>query len=215
LQTTPSIPFCCTLISILLLGVIFVKSGKVNSDIFGILAASTTLSIGFLAVTMAQPKNHHDHYSSISDSGSHLYLLQIQEVLKSNTFSDNYIASVIKIDHKRSSGKIFLSSKIDALGPKLKPDQHITYYGSYSATDNPLNPHQFSYKNYLNTLGIYDRMQLEPDRIEIKNKSLTTPYGWAFKIREYITEKLKKAQIGRKELSIIQTLLLGQRTDIS
>ena len=58
-------------------------------------------------------------------------------------------------------------------------------------------------------------MQLEPDRIEIKNKSLTTPYGWAFKIREYITEKLKKAQIGRKELSIIQTLLLGQRTDIS
>ena len=164
---------------------------------------------------MAQPKNHHDHYSSISDSGSHLYLLQIQEVLKSNTFSDNYIASVIKIDHKRSSGKIFLSSKIDALGPKLKPDQHITYYGSYSALHNPLNPHQFSYKNYLNTLGIYDRMQLEPDRIEIKNKSLTTPYGWAFKIREYITEKLKKAQIGRKELSIIQTLLLGQRTDIS
>ena len=168
-----------------------------------------------MAVTMAQPKNHNDHYSINTGPVPQLYLLKVQEVLKSNSFSDNYIASVIEVDHKVSSGKILLSSKLDSLHPPLKPDDVITFYGHYTAIKEPLNPHQFSYKNYLKTLGVYHRIQLEPHVFEIKSKSLTSAYGWAHKIREDIIGQLKKAQIGQEELSIIQALLLGQRTDIS
>ena len=168
-----------------------------------------------MAVTMAQPKNHNDHYSINTGPVPQLYLLKVQEVLKSNSFSDNYIASVIEVDHKVSSGKILLSSKLDSLHPPLKPDDVITFYGHYTAIKEPLNPHQFSYKNYLKTLGVYHRIQLEPHVFEIKSKSLTSAYGWAHKIREDIIGQLKKVQIGQEELSIIQALLLGQRTDIS
>lgn len=215
LDTSPSIPFFCTFFSLILLAIIFKWFGKSHSAIFGLLVACTTLCIGFLAVTLVQPKNHGDHYSHSTGSGRHLYHLQIQEVLKSNYFADNYIASVLEIDHKQSSGKILLSSMIDSLSPKLKPDQLITFYGSHTGINQPLNPHQFSYKRYLNTLGIYDRIQLKPHLFEIKDESLSTPYGWAFKIREEIIAHLKKAQIGQEELGIIQALLLGQRTDIS
>ncbi|MGY8916247.1 MAG: ComEC/Rec2 family competence protein, partial [Flavobacteriales bacterium] len=157
LDTSPSIPFLSTIFSIILLAISFKRSGKSHSAQFGILAAFTTLCIGFLAVTLAQPKNHSDHYSQNTDFGPHLYQLQIQEVLKSNSFSNNYIATIMGVDHKNSSGKILLSSKIDSLGSKFKPDQRIAFYGSYTDINKPLNPHQFSYKKYLNTLGIYHR----------------------------------------------------------
>ncbi|MET7030467.1 ComEC/Rec2 family competence protein [Sediminicola luteus] len=215
LDTSPGIPLWCTIISFILLAIIYYRTGKSHSVSFGILAACTTLCIGFLAVNLAQPKNHADHYSRSTDSGLHLYHLQIQEVLKSNTFSDNYIASVLEVDHRQSDGMILLSSKPDSLGQRLKPDQQIVFYGSYGEINKPLNPHQFSYKSYLNTLGIYHRIQLEPHLFEIRDQSLSTPYGWTFKIRENIIAQLKKAQIGQEELSIIQALLLGQRTDIS
>lgn len=215
LDTSPSIPFLCTIFSIILLAIFFKWFGKSHSALFEILAVCTTICIGFLAVTLVQPKNHGDHYSHSTGSGRHLYHLQIEEVLKSNTFADNYIASVLEIDHKKSSGKILLSSLIDSLGPKLKPDQLISFFGTYTEINQPLNPHQFSYKRYLNTLGIYHRIQLEPHLFEIKDESLSTPYGWAFKVREDIIAHLKKAQIGQEELGIIQALLLGQRTDIS
>lgn len=215
LDTSPGIPFWCTIISIVLLAIIYYRTGKSHSALFGILATCTTLCVGFLAVTLAQPKNHEDHYSRSTNSGPHIYHLQIQEVLKSNTFSDNYIASVLEVDHKQRGGKILLSSRIDSLAPKLKPDQQIVFYGSYAEINKPLNPHQFSYKRYLNILGIYHRIQLEPHLFEVRDQSPSTPYGWAFRIRENIIEQLKKAQIGQEELSIIQALLLGQRTDIS
>ncbi|ALM08044.1 competence protein [Sediminicola sp. YIK13] len=215
LDTTPAIPFRCAIFSIILLGIIFYRTGKSHSFSFGILVACTTLSIGFLAVTLAQHKNHADHYSKNKSSGPHLYHLQIKEVLKSNTFSDNYIASVLEVDQKKSGGRILLSSKTDSLGKKLIPDQQIVFYGSYAQISKPLNPHQFSYKQYLNTLGVYHRIQLEPHLYEIGDNSISTSYGWAFKIRENIIGQLKKAKIGQEELSIIQALLLGQRTDIS
>jgi competence protein ComEC len=214
-DTEPLIPLLYAIISISLLAILFIRSGKSNSSFFGILAACTTISIGFLAITMAQPKNHNVHYSHNPGSGPHLYLLQIQEVLKSNTYSDNYIATVIEVDKKGSGGKILLSSKIDSLAPTLEPDQRIAFYGPYSAINKPLNPHQFSYKSYLNTLGIYHRIQLEPHLVEIKNQSHKTLYGWAFEIRKDIIGHLERAQIGREELSIIQALLLGQRQDIT
>ncbi|MEB8327815.1 ComEC/Rec2 family competence protein [Flavobacteriaceae bacterium KMM 6897] len=214
-DTEPFIPLSSSIISISLLTLLYFRDGKSNSSFFGILVACTTISIGFLAITMAQPKNHNDHYSHNTGSGPHKYLLQIQEVLKSNTFSNNYIATVIEVDNKHRSGKILLSTKIDTIAPTLEPDQLLAFYGPYSAINQPLNPHQFSYKSYLNTLGIYHRIQLEPHLFEIIDQSHKTPYGWAFEVREDILGQLERAQMGREELSIIQALLLGQRTDIS
>ncbi len=213
LDTNPWIPILCSLISLALLAFIFIKKG--NPFLFGAVAAVTTIGIGFLAITLAQPKNDRDHYSHIEESSPSLYLLQIKEVLKSNPYSDNYIASIIDVDQKKAGGKILVSAKRDTVDPKLKPDQLISYYGTYTALDEPYNPNQFSYKNYLNNLGIYHRIQLTVPSYEIKHQAHLTPYGWAFGIREKITTALKSAQIGEKELSIIQALLLGQRTEVS
>lgn len=213
LDTDPWVPILCSLISLGLLALIFIKKGK--PFLFGTLATLTTLTIGFLAITMALPKNQSNHYSHIEADRSNLYHLRVQEVLKSNPYADNYIASVIGVDQNQTSGKILISINKDAEGPKLKPDHLISYYGTYTAIDEPLNPHQFNYKDYLNNLGIYHRVQLAPPFFEIKNQPHTTPYGWAFGIRENITRALERAQMGEKELSIIQALLLGQRTEVS
>ncbi|MEJ1223271.1 ComEC/Rec2 family competence protein [Sediminicola sp. 1XM1-17] len=212
-DTDPRIPLLGTSISLALLALIFTKKGKLLW--FGTLAAITTMGIGFLAITMAQPNNQNDHYSHVHGAGPNQYLLQVQEVLKSNAYAHNYIGSIIEVNQKKTNGKILLSLKIDSVGTKLKPDDRISYYGNYSAISPPLNPHQFNYKNYLNNLGIYHRIPLETPFFQIRNELVTTSYGWAFGIREKITNALKNAAMGEKELGIVQALLLGQRTEVS
>ena len=64
-------------------------------------------------------------------------------------------------------------------------------------------------------MGIYHQLQInKTNHIESKHSSKTV-YGLAASVRRNIISKLKKANFGKEELSIIQALLLGQRDDIS
>ena len=213
-----SILFSLLLTTVFLIatGMLFLKKQKrTNSYLFGTFAGVTTLCIGMLSFSLAQPKNHPDHYSNQSVDGVHSYHIKVREVLKPNPFSDRYIASVMALDSIEVSGKLLLTVKTDSINTGLKVDDELWVVTTLKSINPPLNPHQFDYRSYLNDLGIYHQLPLNSKEFLVKTDRLKTIYGIAATARNHIISKLKSANFGKEELAIIQALLLGQRNDIS
>jgi len=203
------------LTNLMLLGFLFFKKQHSNSVWFGLLFGTTTILVGMLCVTIGQPKNNVSHYSNSSFDTPKIWSVKIREVLKSNTFSNRYIAIIKEMDGVQKSGKIILSTSIDSNTNKLKVDDELLINTTLASIKPPLNPHQFNYARYLESLGIYHQITLNATN-HIKNKIASkTIYGTAANLRNHIISKLKSADFGKEELPVIQALLLGQRNDIS
>lgn len=210
-----SIPVCliATAMLLLLLGITFRKKSRKNI-LFGFVMAFTTISMGMLAVSKGQPKNNSDHYSHYLTNWPQNFHIKIHEVLKSNAFSDRYVATILNLDDIPVSGKLVLNVKKDTAISKLSVDDELISWAQLAPIKEPLNPHQFNYKDYMGHLGVYDGMNLTLKNHMLLKESSRTIYGIAADIRTAIISKLASADFGPSELGIIQAILLGQRNDI-
>ena len=223
LQLDIILPVTVTGIFLILLGFLFYRDKRATSftangktsNIFGVLVALTTISIGILAVSSTYPKNQPGHYSHKDVTGSHLWKIKIHEVLKSSAFSDRYIAKVLTLENEKASGRLLLSFPLDTTNEKLEADDELIVYTELTVINPPLNPHQFNYQNYLEGLSITNQMRLQGNGFLTTQNPEKTVYGMAARFRNQIIANLKKANFGKEELGIIQALLLGQRNEIS
>jgi competence protein ComEC len=199
-----------------ILGFLFYKQKQRTSLLFGMVALLSFVCLGILSVSLWQPKNQKSHYSNQKFQDEYVWRVKIQEVLKSTTFSDRYIGTILSKDELKVSGKIILNQYRDSSIQKLQVDDELFVFGKLSEVKPALNPHQFDYKNYLKNLGIYHQLhQLNNTNYFTTEVSSKTIYGKASSLRNNIISKLQKTDFGKEELSIIQALLLGQRDDIS
>ncbi|MGF1557481.1 MAG: ComEC/Rec2 family competence protein [Flavobacteriaceae bacterium] len=203
------------LVSLCLLGWLFLKSVKRDAILFGIATLTTTVSIGILAISLWLPENWEGHYSHSDLQRAHGFGIKITEVLKPNAFTNRYIGMLIEVDGHHATGKIMLNSPNDSSNLNLKVDQELLVYGHLDEIKAPLNPHQFDYRKYLHRLGIYHELRLTKENYSLSEYSTVTIYGLAAAFRNKISSKLKETDFGQDELGIIQALLLGQRADIS
>ncbi len=204
-----------TLLCIGFLAFVFFKKQTKNTSTFGVLAVLTTFSLGISAISLSKPQNQANHYSHQHYNQQHVWKFKIEEALKSSIYSNRYIVKVLSMDGRATTGKIILSSVSIPDMQKWVVDNELLAIGKLSEINAPLNPHQFDYKSYLKGLGIYHQFYLRGDNhLQTKHQS-TTIYGLAATLRSKITSKLQQANFGTEELSIIQALLLGQRTHLS
>lgn len=204
-----------TMFLFVVLGTLFYAEPNSNLFLFGIIATLTTVSLGIFISIQAQPLHHASHYSNLSLKGQKQWHLKITEVLKPTSFSERYVAVVNGVGSSPTTGKLLLSRPLDTKQKPLIVDDEIWLFSKILPINPPLNPHQFDYKNYLKKLGIYHQLKFTHSNF-IKNKNPKhTIYGLASAARSHIIEKLKLADFGPEELSIIQALLLGERSDIS
>jgi competence protein ComEC len=194
---------------------ILFKEKKTIGISFGIIASLTTIFLGVLIVTIAQPKNADDHYSNILPNQQESWKLKVSEVLKSNSFSERYFAEVVEYNSYKVSGKIILYQAIDSTFKKLGVDDELIVFAPMEDIKSPLNPYQFNYRNYLEIQGIYNQLKLNADNHFVLENSSRTIKGYAATLRQNIITKLEKANFSKTELGIIQALFLGQRDTIS
>lgn len=200
---------------LVLLAILFIFEKKTNSILFGLVTALTVISLGAYNYSKAQPIHHLTHYSTLKIEDPKLWTLKINEVLKSNLFSNRYIARVKGVADTSVTGLILVNIPLDSTNQKLKVDDEIMVFSKAESIKPPLNPYQFNYKNYLENLGVYHQIRTTPTHF-IKNDNATiTIVGTASSARNHIISKLRQANFGSDELGVIQALLLGQRADIS
>ncbi len=213
LHIKPLVPILLLLLLISALAITFRKKEKVL--MFGILSGIAVVTLGILTVTLSKPGNHHDHYSHLKLNEVQVWHVKIHEVLKPNSFSERYVATVVTVNNSKKVGKIILTSAANFQNKKLKVDEELLIHNTIEEIKEPLNPFQFNYKKYLQHLGIEHQVRLTSQNYVLKEMPSTTVYGIAADLRTRITAQLKRNNFKEQELGIIQALLLGQRNDIS
>ena len=209
------VPITLTLSLLFFLGILFYLDTKKTTALFGIVVTLLTVSIGLLAVSLSKPKYQPDHYSNQNFVGNHTWHVKIREVLKPTSYSNRYVVDVRLFENRKVTGKVLLSSTVDSSNQLFNVDDELTFFGALDSIKPPLNPYQFDYRKYLNGLGISHQIRLQSHNFFASGNPSKTIYGRAAATRNFIINKLKKANFGTEELGVIQALLLGQRNDIS
>ncbi len=209
----------CALLSVLLsfatLGIAFWKCKSENSFLFAFAVILTVLSFGILSYSLSIPKNHPRHYSHFEWAGANTMGLKILEVLKPSDYYGRYIATIHRLDKEQVAGRILLRVALAPSAVSLQVDDEVLVYGTLDALRPPLNPYQFNYKAYMESLGVYHRAQPSRETTILKLNAKGTLAGHAAQLRNRIIGRLAKTGFGADELAIVQALLLGQRNDLS
>lgn len=194
---------------------VFLTKKSINSILFGVVACTTTFSIGVLAITIQNPKTAASHYTKFANGEMDKLHLKITDVLKPNTFSLRYYADISSVNNTNTQGKILLIISNDTTNTALNIDQELITYAKINEINGPLNPYEFDYKKYLENLGVYHQVYTKPSNIVLLESNKSTLYGIAAKWRNTITNHLKEEKFDSDALGVIQALLLGERNDIS
>ena len=158
--------------------------------------------------------NHYIH-NATNFEANHQIQVTIVEKLKNTINNNRYIAEIIQIDNKITSGKILLNLKKDSItkdfviGTKLKIEEQLV------KNFKPNNPNQFDYGKYLETKGIYAQLFAETSQLKISNVIDKDIWYYTSTFRNTIILNLEKSRFKKEELAVISALILGQQQDIS
>ncbi|MCF1420294.1 ComEC/Rec2 family competence protein [Mangrovimonas futianensis] len=184
---------------------------------FGFLGFATMILIGCLTENIHKDLNNKNHYlysEAFQNQSPTKLTFKIKETLKSNSFSDRYVVSILELDYKKSMGDALLLVKKDSTLRELKIDDIVLSKTKLEPLKPPLNPGQFDYSAYLSNKQIYSQIYATNTQI-LKIGEQRSLIGLADQVRNTIHKKLSKYNFSKDELAVIQALLLGQRNHIS
>lgn len=166
--------------------------------------------LGFFAGKIDQnfPESHYSQ--KLEGNGLHHFDVELTQQLSSSTHRSRYYAKIYRIDNRPSSGTILLS--IDQTNEKayLHHNNRWIIQGQLHPIQAPLNPGEFNYKDYLLSIGIIHQLNTTSSRIS-PGKSI--PFSFQ-KYRAFIREKIKNSGLNPLSISIIETMLLGERSSL-
>lgn len=185
--------------------------------IYGISTYLTFLFFGIFLTNINEDLRDVSHFShAINETTtSKIITFRVRETLKPNAYSHRYYVNILNVNTKHVSGKALLNIKKDSIHSALPIDAIYTTNVNLTKVKAPLNPDQFSYKNYLDKQQVH--YQLYADHTTIFNlpHTSTSLFGYAATFRNYINTQLTAYKYTKDQLSIINALILGQRQNIT
>ncbi len=210
------------LISISFLWVLWRQSRKMFAQLypFTIGAILVFIVFGIVLVKIHHPKSYSTHYTN-QIATKDLYkdelgiLFSVRERLKSSSYYDKYIIIPKIIKGKPTQGKLLLRIPKNSTQNILNIGDTYTTFATIQCITKPKNPNQFDYAEYMSGLYIFDQITTTPNLLIKNHNHEWSVLSIADQIRKYINKKLVRYNFSRKQLSIINALILGQRQDIS
>lgn len=200
------------LCSLLLLLFIFHTSQKRFA--FGIFYFISIIVLGISTLFISNPINYPSYF------GNHLKekkaaLLKIKKTLRSDRYYDKYIANVERLDGVSVSGTVLLNIQKYRNTLPLEIDSRLLLAPQVTRLPKSLNPHQFSYKDYLSKQGVYYQIHTKTNAYKILPTGSRTIFGFAETIRIWVKEKLPSKHLSLDVLQITNALLLGEKQFLS
>jgi len=187
--------------------------------LFGISCFAMFLFIGIFSTSIHLPQNGPNHYLNLlaetPPQQNQLLITEVTEKLKPGLYQEKYIVKVKHYNGQPAEGKVLLNVSKNPEDRQYEIGDNLAFPAEFIEINAPLNPHQFNYRHYMESLGVLRQintssnqiLQLRSDNFGIK--------ALAGKLRGKIIFELKQSNFKPEELAIIQALLLGQRQDIS
>lgn len=188
----------------------FVTSFLKLNGLFTVFSYLFFVAIGILVVTLHNKKNNKYHYSNYLKTTNRV-VLSIKSKQKSTAYYNKYIAEVSQVNNNKTIGFVLLNTTKDTLKTLTIGDVVYTKT-TLQKIEEPLNPNQFNYQNFLEKKQIFH--QITVGNLKFLKHEVTL-YGVMANVRQQILKSLKKYNFNNDELAIINALLLGQRNNVS
>ncbi|OYT11352.1 MAG: hypothetical protein B6I18_04430 [Bacteroidetes bacterium 4572_112] len=189
-----------------------------NRHIAGILISLIFVLIGFSLHkynTNFEKENHFSNYI-----GSHsTYQLKLIEPPQNKEKTTKLICEVeiVKTGNSIHStiGEVLIYLQKDSNSQLLSYGDIIAYTSELKPTEDPLNPDQFNYKNYLLLQGIKYQSYGRAHNWKLIQKAETSIMGFALNLRKDLLKVLEENNVKDDELSVAAGMLLGVRDMLS
>ncbi len=186
----------------------------------GVATFLLVFSVGYGSAHFSQPQFQPSHYLKFEEStGDILLKAHISEELKTTSFGRRYIleADELVLPHstQKTHGKILLNLPESFELASLTPGMQLLIPFEPKEIRPPLNPFQFSYKDYLSRMKIERQLNLTGAQVKKLNSHSFSLKQQAEKIRMRIINKLRHQDFSASELAVFQALILGERREIS
>ena len=186
--------------------------------LFGIATYLLFLYLGILTALLHIPENNPKHFSNLlsdtKDITTPILTGEILEELKPDLYHKKYILSALKLSTIPVKGKVLLLVNKDS-SSNLEIGEKVVVATEIKKFPENLNPYQFDYGNYMRNLGVTHQVQLKEENLFLIQSSSNSIRSYAGKLRNNIIHSLKQQDLEKDELAVIESLLLGQRQDLS
>lgn len=166
--------------------------------------------IPFLIITIFLGFYIHQTYQKIDckllNNDAEVYFLKIIYQRNITEKSVNYVAKDLK-------SKELISLNVRDKQNIFHPYDEIIVYGKINEIQEPLNPNQFNFKQFLTRKNIH--YQLFTNNIISLHKEGNGFRNWASKSKLQVREKLKRDGYSLESRALISSMLLGDRTELT
>ena len=204
------------LVGVLCINWLVIRDQLYQNSFFGIISYALFFAIGYGNYQSRLPAFQLNNYSQASfEIGSNVLQLKITDILKPGNYDQKYIAKVEAVNGISTAGSILVILSKDNNQNTLKIDDQLLTSTGLKSISKPLNPGQFNYSKYMESLGIHHQTQFKNQAILMRSVGSRTLRGQAERFRNYLLKKLNHISLGANERAIIQALVLGQKKDLN
>lgn len=192
------------------------KSSK-KSMFFGLSVYALSFILGALTLlshTENLQKDNYSNYKSAFEKPETIVLL-LREKLKSNDYSDRYIAHIESISNKKYKGKIIINVQKDSSKSALIIGNRIKIKTTLQRNKSNKNPNQFDYSRYLANKQIFAQIYCQKSQISVSQTIEKDIWYYCAKLHSRIISNLEKSHFSKSEMNVALALILGQQQEIS
>ncbi|MGL5113198.1 MAG: ComEC/Rec2 family competence protein, partial [Flavobacterium sp.] len=183
---------------------------------FDVTSLWLSVVLGMNVLTLHTESNDRLNYSrhvSVFEKPSWIAVV-VQQKLKSNAFSDRYVASIRTINEQEQTGSIIININKNKLSKGIEVGTPLRFLSVLVKTSLSKNPYQFDYSIYLKNKQIYAQVYLDPEEITYQVTPEKSLWFYAANVRKIIVAHLQESGFDSKALPVAMALILGQQQDI-
>ena len=169
---------------------------------------------GMILVYENDATNHTNYFEKHLKNTSNV-ILAIDKVLKPGNYHHKYVADVVQLDSKKTTGHVLLNIEKDSTSLLFHTGDLVFLKNKFQDIKSSLNPHQFNYKHYLKKQGINQQVYITHQEILLLDESKVSLLRFIDAFRVKIQKSLRRYHFTDDELAVMNALLLGQRQEIS
>ena len=169
---------------------------------------------GMILVYENDTTNHTNYFEKNLKNTSKV-ILAIDKVLKPGNYHHKYVADVVQLDSKKTTGHVLLNIEKDSMSLLFHTGDLVFLKNKFQDIKSSLNPHQFNYKHYLKKQGINQQVYITHQEILLLDESKVSLLRFIDAFRVKIQKSLRRYHFTDDELAVMNALLLGQRQEIS
>ena len=164
------------------------------------------LGVGLGKIDQQLTEKHYCQFITTKDQNTSEFILQ--QRLRPTAYYDRYTIQIKKCNGQRADGHLLLILAKDSTQKPLDYDQAWKLSGKINPIAPSLNPGQFDYKSYLNSLGIYHQLKSTTLPAPLANQSTS----FFLQSKAGAITALEHSNISPSSKQLLNALVLGEKT---